>query len=114
MAVDRRRMLGGVLGVGALGALLPVRRAAAFQIEPLSPEATQMMNARCETASVHQRLVRDLLVRFAALGEAEAAARVRAMTCPICGCSLADAVPAAAPPTTTNGPNTIGPNTFGQ
>jgi len=41
--------------------------------------------------------VRDLLVRLAALGEMEAEARVRTMACPICGCSLAAAVPAPPP-----------------
>jgi hypothetical protein len=51
--------------------------------------------------SVHQQVVRDLLVRFASLGAAEAEARVRAMACPICGCSLAAALPAAAAPATT-------------
>jgi hypothetical protein len=87
MAVDRRLVL------GALGALASVRHARAFQVEPASPDVTAMMNARCEAASAHERLVRDLMVRFAALGEEEAEARVRAMACPICGCSLAAAVP---------------------
>ena len=87
MAVDRRLVL------GALGALVSLRQAQAFQIEPASPDVTAMMNARCEAAATHQQLVRDLLVRFAALGEEEAEARVRAMACPICGCSLAPAVP---------------------
>jgi hypothetical protein len=45
--------------------------------------------------AAHERLVRELLVRFAGLGAAEAEARVRATACPICGCSLAAAMPAA-------------------
>jgi hypothetical protein len=110
MAVDRRLVLAGALG--ALGALAPMRRAAAFQIEPASPDVTALMNARCEAASVHEQLVRDLLVRFAALGEEEARAQVRAMACPICGCGLAGAVqavasptpPASPPPTPMGGP----------
>jgi hypothetical protein len=96
MAVDRRLVLAGALG--AVGALAPRRRAAAFQIEPASPAETALMAGRCEGVSVHQQVVRDLLVRFAALGPAEAEARVRAMACPICGCSLASALPADAPP----------------
>jgi hypothetical protein len=107
MTVDRRLLLAGALGAGALGALAPLRRAAAFQIELASPAETALMAARCDGVSVHQQVVRDLLVRFAALGPAEAEARVRAMACPICGCSLASALPAdvpAADPPATNGP----------
>ena len=98
MTLDRRRVLVSAVGAGALGALAPLHRAAAFQVEPASPAVTALMNAHCEAVSAHEQLVRDLLVRFAALGEGEAAARVRAMACPICGCSLAAAVPAAPPP----------------
>jgi hypothetical protein len=96
MTLDRRLVL-----AGALGALAPLRPAAAFQIAPASPAETALMTGHCETVSAHQQLVRDLLVRFAALGEAEAEARVRAMACPICGCSLASALPAVAAPATT-------------
>ena len=92
MAVDRRLLL-----AGALGALARSRRAAAFQVEPASPAVTALMTAHCEAASAHEQLVRDLLVRFAALGEVEAEARVRTLACPICGCSLAAAVPAPPP-----------------
>jgi hypothetical protein len=102
MTLDRRRVLAGAFGAGALSALARSRRAAAFQVEPASPAVTALMNAHCEAASAHEQLVRDLLARFAVLGEEEAAAQVRAMACPICGCSLAAAVPATVPP--RNGP----------
>ncbi len=93
MAVGRRLLL-----AGALGSLVPTARAPAFQIVPASPEVAALLNARCEPAAAHERLVQELLVRFAGLGEAEAQARVRATSCPTCGCSLAGAVP--APPAT--------------
>lgn len=90
MRVDRRWLLAGAL------VLVPLRRAAALTIEPASPDVTALLNARCEPASLHERLVRDLLARFAALGNEEAQAQVRAMACPICGCSLAAALPEPA------------------
>jgi hypothetical protein len=84
--------------LGALAGLLPLAAARAFQIEPASPGVAAMLAARCEDAAAHRRLVQELLERYAGLGAEEAAARVRAMACPICGCSLAAALPPDGPP----------------
>lgn len=81
---------------GSAAAALP-SAALAFRIveETDTPRVRALVEA-CEARSAHERLIAEVL---ADLGETEgsgpAIETLRGMTCPVCGCGLAQALPDA-------------------
>ena len=101
--MHRRRLI-GYAGRAALAgaAMLAAGPASAFRIEDDADPADPRVRAfagRCEVQSEHERLVADLVARLEGRESPDAAlAEVRAMRCPLCGCPLAEALPAESPP----------------
>ena len=87
----------------AVGAVLPVLPARGFRIQEESvdaPRARAMLEA-CETRDAHARLADELIARLeGASDRVRATETVRAMSCPLCGCRLADNLPDGAQPPT--------------
>jgi hypothetical protein len=94
---SRRNALRFVLAgsAAAVAAALP-RGARAFRIveeDEASPRVQALVGA-CETRNAHERLVAELLAELEGEQGPEAAARtVRGLSCPFCGCGLAQALP---------------------
>lgn len=94
--LDRRALLAAA-GTAAVGALA-AQPARALTVEPASPELAAMLAARCEGPGLHVRVLADLLDRLGVdRSDDVAVARVEAMPCPVCGCSLASPERASAP-----------------
>ena len=91
---SRRKMLKVVLA-GAAAAALP-SGAMAFRVvdeDEASPRVQSLFGA-CETRNAHERLVAELLADLEGEQGAERAAlTVRGLSCPFCGCGLAQALP---------------------
>jgi hypothetical protein len=87
---------------GSVAALAVSPAALAFRIveEEATPRAQALIGA-CETRNAHERMVAQLLadleVDGAGRGDAAALDRVRAMSCPFCGCGLGMALPERDP-----------------
>lgn len=100
----RRRLL-GLLAASPLA--LAAGGAQAFQLAPLDEEAARDYRAACTPAhpGYHQALADELVERLAAEGiEADAdelAAALEAMSCPLCGCAVAQAPDVTLPDAVT-------------
>jgi hypothetical protein len=85
----------------AAAAALAAGPATALRIEEegdAGPRAAAILG-RCELRDAHEELVAELIAELEGReSREEAIAEVRAMRCPVCGCSLAEAVPGDAPP----------------
>jgi len=79
--------------LGTASTLLMVRSAAALRIED-DPAAEARYLAACETRNTHDQVIRDLVAKLDGDNEvtpearAQTIERVKAMNCPLCGCSL--------------------------
>jgi hypothetical protein len=76
-----------------LGCALAARSAHALRIEEATEPALEAYRERCETQALHADIVRQLY-REIRIREGEERAReiLQALPCPVCGCSLAQAV----------------------
>ena len=97
--VTRRNLLVTTAVGGAAAAFgLRPRPALAFRLEEDEVKERLYLSA-CEERTAHDQLVRDLIARLEGeQGHAQAVETVRTMTCPDCGCRLAEAVSALAAP----------------
>jgi hypothetical protein len=79
--------------LGTASTLLLARSAAALRIEE-DPAAEARYLAACEARNTHDQIIRDLVAKLEGEGDVTAEAhaqtleRVRAMSCPLCGCQL--------------------------
>lgn len=79
--------------LGTASALLLARSAAALRIEE-DPELEARYLAACEARNTHDQMIRDLVARLEGDGtitpeqHEQVAERVKAMSCPLCGCQL--------------------------
>jgi hypothetical protein len=86
--VTRRAVL-----LGTVSVLLMARSAAALRIED-DPAAEARYLAACETRNTHDQVIRDLVAKLDGDNEvtpearAQTIERVKAMSCPLCGCAL--------------------------
>jgi len=96
--LDRRRVLGLGLGAGAAGTLL-AGTARGFQIQDMPPATERLYRLACEAPARHAQLLAEIDAQLAGrrLGESEIQAIRAKATCPLCGCALAQADPAAIP-----------------
>ena len=91
--VNRRWFLASTALVGA-GALMAPGRALALRLEE-DDVAERRYLAACETRTMHDQVVRDLIAQLESQeGHDKAVALVASMACPVCGCSLASATAA--------------------
>jgi hypothetical protein len=97
---NRRQSLRAV-SLLAVGAVLPALPARGFRIQEEgveTPRVRAMLEA-CETRDAHARLADELIAQLEGTRDhAQAAETVRAMSCPLCGCRLADILPDGAQP----------------
>lgn len=76
-----------------LGGVVAARSAHAIRIEEATEPVLEAYRERCETQALHAQLVRDLYQQIRAReGEERAREILRDLPCPVCGCSLAQAV----------------------
>jgi hypothetical protein len=97
---NRRQSL-RVASLLAVAAALPGLPARAFRIQEEGVEGPRVraMREACETRDAHARLAEELIARLEGTGDrARASETVRAMSCPLCGCRLADGLPDGAQP----------------
>lgn len=98
--LNRRQSLRAV-SLLAAAAALPALPARAFRIQEEgveTPRVRAMLEA-CETRDAHARLADELIAQFEGTrGRVQATETVRAMSCPLCGCRLADSLPDGASP----------------
>ena len=98
MAMTRRDLLVTTMlaGVAPAAGLWP-SAARAFRIE--EDEAKERLYlAACEQQAAHDQLVRELIAQLeGAEGRDKAVETVRAMSCPVCGCRLANVMGPAGP-----------------
>jgi hypothetical protein len=79
--------------LGLLGLALASRSAHALRIEEATESALEAYRERCETQALHAEIVRQLYQEIRAReGEERAREILQALPCPVCGCSLAQAV----------------------
>lgn len=89
--IDRRRFLGGTALVAVAALALP-GRALALRMEE-NDAAERLYLSACESRLTHDQVVRDLIAQLEGQeGHDKAVAIVASMACPLCGCSLANAV----------------------
>lgn len=89
--LDRRTFLGTsvLAGAGTLAGVLLPGRAGAFRIEE-DAAAEQIYLSACETRATHDALVKALIAELEGQeGRERALEIVRSMSCPTCGCKLA-------------------------
>jgi hypothetical protein len=97
---NRRQSL-RTLSLLAIAAALPALPARGFRIQEEGVEAPRVraMLEACETRDAHARLADELIARLEGTSDrAQATETVRAMSCPLCGCRLADSLPDGAQP----------------
>lgn len=93
--ISRRQALRSVSLLTAAAAIAPLAPALAFRVqeESDSPRVRAML-AACETRDAHAQLMADLIADLEGRqGRESATEAVRAMSCPLCGCRLADTLP---------------------
>ena len=93
--ISRRHALRSAALLSTAAAIAPAAPALAFRIqeESDSPRVRAML-AACETRDAHAQLVADLIADLEGTrGRETATETVRAMSCPLCGCRLADSLP---------------------
>ena len=93
--LSRRHALRAASLLAAVVATAPRSPALAFRIEEEtdSPRVRAMLSA-CETRDAHAQLVNELIADLEGKrGRAQATEAVRGMSCPLCGCRLADSLP---------------------
>lgn len=98
-ALTRRNLLitTALAGVAAACGLWPTR-ALALRLEE-DEVKERLFLAACEERTAHDQLVRDLIAQLEGQqSHDQAVEAVKAMSCPICGCRLAEAVGALADP----------------
>jgi hypothetical protein len=98
-ALTRRDLLitTALAGAAAACGLWP-RHALALRIEEDEVKERLYLTA-CEERAAHDQLVRDLIAQLEGQQSHEQAVEaVKAMSCPICGCRLAEAVSSLADP----------------
>lgn len=86
----RRAVLLSGLAVGLTGSALLPRRAGAFSLEEMTPDAAAAFDAACQPVAAHAGLIaaaRDELLSRIASGQLPAGASER-VGCPICGCTF--------------------------
>jgi hypothetical protein len=98
MAKTRRDLLVTTMLAGAAAAAgLWPSAARAFRIEE-DEVREQLYLAACETQNAHDQLVRELIAQLEGTeGHEKAVETVRAMSCPVCGCRLANVMGPADP-----------------
>lgn len=90
-------MTTAVAGVSAVSFLRP-RQVLALRLEENAVKERLYLSA-CGERSAHDQLVRDLIAQLEGQqGHAQALETVKTMSCPVCGCRLAEAVGAIADP----------------
>lgn len=91
MAKTRRDLLVTTMLAGAAAAVgLWPSAARAFRIEE-DEVREQLYLSACEAQTAHDELVRQLIAQLEGTqGHDKAVETVRAMSCPVCGCRLAD------------------------
>lgn len=96
MALSRRSLGPSLAASLALVVAAPAARGLAIVEEEDTPRARALLEA-CEARSAHERLVQQLVAEIEAGGEPREAAieKLRAMSCPLCGCSLGLQLPGA-------------------
>lgn len=95
----RRNLLitSALAGTAASAGLWPLR-ALALRVEE-DEVKERLYFAACEERAAHDQLVRDLIAQLEGeQGHAQAVETVKAMSCPVCGCRLGEAVGALADP----------------
>ena len=99
MAKTRRELLMTTMLAGAAAAAgLWPSAARAFRIEE-DEVKERLYLAACEQQNAHDELVRDLIAQIEGTeGHDKAVETVRAMSCPVCGCQLANVMGAADDP----------------
>lgn len=79
--------------LGTASTLLLARTASAIRIEE-DPAAEARYLAACEARTTHDQVIQDLVAKLEGKGEvtpeqhAQVVERVKAMSCPLCGCQL--------------------------
>lgn len=91
-ALDRRRFLARLALAGA--ALAVARPAAALTLEENAPRERLLLSA-CESRTAHDQLIQELVAQLdgnasdvSPEAHAQNIERVKAMSCPVCGCAL--------------------------
>ena len=100
---SRRRVLrsGLIAGAGltSIGAGMPAALAFRIEEDAESPRARLLLSA-CETRSVHEQQIADLVARLEGVQGREKAVEIAgAAMCPLCGCRLSQAaIETGSPP----------------
>lgn len=97
--ISRRHALRSTSLLAAAAAVAPLAPALAFRVQEESdtPRVRAMLSA-CETRDAHAQLMADLIADLEGKrGREQATETVRGMSCPLCGCRLADSLPDGAP-----------------
>lgn len=87
--IDRRRFLSGT-ALGTVGAVATVSGAAAFSVEPASPDMQARYLDACGRNRYHDKMIAEIHARLdGKVSVAEIEETVASLRCPLCGCSAA-------------------------